>query len=151
MAHRSIIEEIQRLDPRRDCQRIVYLLTYHEFPFDTLRAVEFALYRTFAIPSISLAVDLAVLASSNVWWEGTGGQGDESRTRIGVLGGDSDLQRLHHTGQPPEQVRDALCRIAARPFGLEPHRDTGFPPVAPVRRRPVRVGHADTPARPRDI
>jgi hypothetical protein len=41
------------LDPRKDCQRIVYLMTYHEFPFDTLRAVELALYRAFAVPSIS--------------------------------------------------------------------------------------------------
>jgi hypothetical protein len=53
MRSRPIVEEIRRLDPQRDCQRIVYLMTYHEFPFDTLRAVEFALYRTFASPSIS--------------------------------------------------------------------------------------------------
>jgi hypothetical protein len=53
MPRRSILDEMRRLDGRKDCQRIVYLMTYHEFPFDTLRAVEFALYRAFAVPSIS--------------------------------------------------------------------------------------------------
>jgi ER-bound oxygenase mpaB/B'/Rubber oxygenase, catalytic domain len=53
MLRRTILDEMRRLDAEKDCQRIVYLLTYHEFPFDTLRAVEFALYRAFAVPSIS--------------------------------------------------------------------------------------------------
>jgi hypothetical protein len=53
MPRRSNLDEMRLLDPRKDCQRIVYLMTYHEFPFDTLRAVELALYRAFAIPSIS--------------------------------------------------------------------------------------------------
>src|SRR6185369_4071251 len=53
MPRRTILNEILQLDPRKDYRRIVYLDTFHEFPFDHLRAVEFALFRTFAVPSIS--------------------------------------------------------------------------------------------------
>jgi ER-bound oxygenase mpaB/B'/Rubber oxygenase, catalytic domain len=51
------LEEILRLDPVRDHQRIVYLDTCFEFPFDTTRALEFALFRTFAVPSIGGLLD----------------------------------------------------------------------------------------------
>lgn len=51
------IDEIQRLDPLADHQRIVHLSTCYEFPFDTTRALEFALFRTFAVPSISALLD----------------------------------------------------------------------------------------------
>jgi hypothetical protein len=53
----AILEEIRRLDPVTDHQRIVFLSTCHEFPFDTTRALEFALFRTFAVPSISALLD----------------------------------------------------------------------------------------------
>jgi hypothetical protein len=51
------LDEILRLDPVRDDQRIVYLDTYYEFPFDTTRSLEFALFRTFAVPSIGGLLD----------------------------------------------------------------------------------------------
>jgi ER-bound oxygenase mpaB/B'/Rubber oxygenase, catalytic domain len=44
--------ELERLDPVRDCQRIAFLDACVEFPFDTTRSLEFALYRTYAVPSI---------------------------------------------------------------------------------------------------
>jgi hypothetical protein len=46
------LREIGRLDPVRDAQRIVFVDACLEFPFDTTRALEFALYRTYAVPSI---------------------------------------------------------------------------------------------------
>ncbi|HEY3182319.1 MAG TPA: oxygenase MpaB family protein [Gaiellaceae bacterium] len=46
------LEEIRRLDADRDHQRIVYLDVCFEFPWDTTRALELALYRTYAVPSI---------------------------------------------------------------------------------------------------
>jgi hypothetical protein len=52
-----VLDEIQSLDPEKDHQRIVFLSTCFEFPFDTTRALEFALFRTFAIPSISALLD----------------------------------------------------------------------------------------------
>lgn len=46
-------DRIRRLDPHRDHQEIVFLLSYHVFPWDSERSLEFALFRTFAVPSIS--------------------------------------------------------------------------------------------------
>jgi hypothetical protein len=51
------LREILQLDPERDCQRIVYLDTVYEFPFDTTRSLEFALFRTFGSPAISALLD----------------------------------------------------------------------------------------------
>ncbi len=57
MARFTILEEIRRLDPVADHQRIVFLSTCFEFPWDTTRALEFALYRTYCVPSISALLD----------------------------------------------------------------------------------------------
>lgn len=53
MASPRILDEIRSLDPFKDHQRIVFLSTCFEFPFDTTRALEFALYRSYCVPSIS--------------------------------------------------------------------------------------------------
>jgi hypothetical protein len=53
----SILEQILALDPERDHQRIVFLSTCYEFAFDTTRSLEFALYRTYCVPSISGLLD----------------------------------------------------------------------------------------------
>jgi hypothetical protein len=52
-----VLEEIRTLDPAADHQRIVFLSTCFDFPFDTTRALELALFRTFCIPSISRLLD----------------------------------------------------------------------------------------------
>ena len=57
MAARRWLREIERLDPERDHQRIVYLDTCFEFPFDIVRANELALFRTYAVPSIAALLD----------------------------------------------------------------------------------------------
>lgn len=49
----SHLDEIFTLDPERDHQRIVHLDVCYEFPFDITRALEFALFRTYCVPSIS--------------------------------------------------------------------------------------------------
>ena len=48
----QVLPEIRTLDPLRDHQRIAFLTARVDFPWDTTRALEFALFRTFAIPSI---------------------------------------------------------------------------------------------------
>lgn len=53
MSKSPVLPEIETLDALRDHQRIVFLSTRVDFPWDTTRALEFALFRTFAIPSIS--------------------------------------------------------------------------------------------------
>src|SRR5262245_32407899 len=57
MSRFQILDEIRRLDPVMDHQRIVFLTTCYEFPWDTTRALEFALYRTYCVPSISGLLD----------------------------------------------------------------------------------------------
>ena len=52
-----VLDEIRTLDPAADHQRIVFLSTCFDFPFDTTRALELALFRTFCIPSISRLLD----------------------------------------------------------------------------------------------
>lgn len=53
----EILREIERLDPERDHQRIVHLSFGYEFPWDSIRALEIALYRTYCVPSISALLD----------------------------------------------------------------------------------------------
>ena len=53
----DILHEIERLDPERDHQRIVHLSFGYEFPWDSIRALEIALYRTYCVPSISALLD----------------------------------------------------------------------------------------------
>jgi len=43
--------------PRSRKQRIVFLSTRCDFPFDTTRALELALFRTYGVPSISGLLD----------------------------------------------------------------------------------------------
>jgi len=50
-AHPS--REIAGLDPEKDFERIVFLLTYQLFPWDIERALELALFSTYPVPSIS--------------------------------------------------------------------------------------------------
>lgn len=57
MSQHKSLQEILTLDPMRDHQRILFLMAAHEFPFDLVRSLEFALFRTFAVPSIASLLD----------------------------------------------------------------------------------------------
>lgn len=46
------VREIERMDPERDYLAIYRLTATYEFPWDITRALELALYRTYAVPSI---------------------------------------------------------------------------------------------------
>ena len=52
-----ILCQIEELDPVVDHQKILPLHMNLDFPSDTNRALEFALFRTFAVPSISQLLD----------------------------------------------------------------------------------------------
>lgn len=43
---------ISELDPGRDYHEIYRILAVHEFPWDMNQSLSFALYRTYAVPSI---------------------------------------------------------------------------------------------------
>src|SRR3954464_7121613 len=57
MPRTTILDQIRQLDPATDCQRVVFLSTCYEFPFDTTRALELALFRTYCVPSVSGLLD----------------------------------------------------------------------------------------------
>ncbi|WP_217144191.1 oxygenase MpaB family protein [Streptomyces sp. AC627_RSS907] len=46
------LERIRRMDPHEDASEIYRLSSAYEFPWDFARALELALYRTYAVPSI---------------------------------------------------------------------------------------------------
>ena len=94
--HRAL-EEILKSDPVRDHQRIVYLMTAYEFPFDITRALEFALFRTFAVPSIG-----GLLAR-------TGEFGARAQKRYDDT--DLILSQIYEFGYDSERGRAALRRM----------------------------------------
>lgn len=49
----AVLREIEGLKPSRDNERIAFLSAAYEFPWDTQRAYELALLRTFAVPKSS--------------------------------------------------------------------------------------------------
>lgn len=57
MARYSRLRRIQRLDPERDYQEIYRISVEYEFPWDVTRALEMALFRTYAVPSIGGLLD----------------------------------------------------------------------------------------------
>ncbi len=52
-AKSKILQKIESLDPVKDAWEIVQLSVFYEFPWDFNRALELALYKTFAVPSIA--------------------------------------------------------------------------------------------------
>ncbi len=42
----------EQLDPVRDCHEISLHVSAYDFPWDNLQALSFALFRTYAVPSI---------------------------------------------------------------------------------------------------
>ena len=57
MRESAHLREIRTLDPVADHRRIVYLDACFEFPWDTTRSLELALFRTFASPSVAALLD----------------------------------------------------------------------------------------------
>jgi hypothetical protein len=48
---------VARLDPETDYEEIVRIMFAHEFPWDLQQALSFALFRTYAVPSIGRLLD----------------------------------------------------------------------------------------------
>lgn len=48
----SVLEKIQHLDATADHQEIIRIVTAYEYPFLMQKALEFALFRTYAVPTI---------------------------------------------------------------------------------------------------
>lgn len=54
---RGVVEEIERLDPERDFERISFLSTNHDFPWDVEQSLSLAFFKTYGIPTISALLD----------------------------------------------------------------------------------------------
>jgi hypothetical protein len=52
MGRYDVLRRIERLDPARDFAEIYRLMGAYEFPWDMTQALSFALFRTYAVPSI---------------------------------------------------------------------------------------------------
>src|SRR5215213_1211402 len=100
MRRPAVLEQIRALDPQRDHERIVFLSTCYEFSFDTTRSLEFALFRTFCVPSIAGLLD------------GTG----EFRNRAQKRYDDTDIivSELMEHGYSSERGSRALARMNAQ-------------------------------------
>ncbi len=57
MSRYDILRRIQQLDPQQDCEEIYNLMGCYESPWDQIRSLEIALYRTYCVPSISTLLD----------------------------------------------------------------------------------------------
>lgn len=53
----DILNRVLALDPEKDHQEIVYLVGAYEYPWLLRKSLEFALFRTYAVPSISKILD----------------------------------------------------------------------------------------------
>lgn len=62
----SVLEEIDLLDPESDFERIVQLSCGVDFPSETAKAIEFALFRTFCVPSIAARLNRAMTAALSI-------------------------------------------------------------------------------------
>lgn len=97
MGRHDILHEIERLDPERDHERIVHLSFGWEFPWDSVRGLEVALYRTYCVPSISALLhrtgefhrhpqrrydDTAILVAEMCEWGYSQGRGREALERM---------------------------------------------------------------------
>ncbi|MEZ0229244.1 MAG: oxygenase MpaB family protein [Planctomycetota bacterium] len=80
MARSPVLERILSLDPARDHTEILYLSTRYDFPFDTVRSLELALFRTFAVPSIS-----AILARTGEFLERAARRYDDTDLLVSEL------------------------------------------------------------------
>lgn len=90
-------KETEALDPAVDFDRIVFLLSAFEFSWDIEKSLEFALFRTYAVPSIS-----GLLSRTG-----------EFRLRTRKRYDDTELllSEIAENGQNSEAGREAIARI----------------------------------------
>lgn len=134
-----VLPEILTLDPERDAARIARLSAGVDFPWDTRRAYEIALIKTFTVPSSS-----RLLVATGEFLERTAKRHDDTLAIIatlGLAGYDSEdgkralriMNRAHRAyAIPAEEYRYTLAL-----FVLEPIRwneRCGWRPLSDVER-----------------
>ncbi|WP_336049520.1 oxygenase MpaB family protein [Streptomyces sp. CA2R101] len=116
------LREIRRLDPERDFLRIYRIIATHEFPWDMTRALELALYRTYAVPSIGrlLAETAELTGRTQKRYDDTallldavvehGFDGEDGRTAIRRI---NQMHRSYDISN--EDMRYVLCTFVVMP------------------------------------
>ncbi|WP_328743151.1 DUF2236 domain-containing protein [Streptomyces caniferus] len=116
------LREIRRLDPERDFLRIYRIIATHEFPWDFTRALELALYRTYAVPSIGrlLAETAELTGRTQKRYDDTallldavvehGFDGEDGRTAIRRI---NQMHRSYDISN--EDMRYVLCTFVVMP------------------------------------
>jgi hypothetical protein len=111
------------LNPERDYQEIYRLLAAHEFPWDTNQSLSFALYRTYAVPSIG-----ALLARTGEFTERVQKRYDDTTLILdavlehgfGSTAGRTAIRRMNqmHRGYPisDDDMRYVLCTFVVVPI-----------------------------------
>ncbi|WP_345582961.1 oxygenase MpaB family protein [Streptomyces prasinosporus] len=116
------LERIRRMDPYREATEIYRLSTAYEFPWDFARALELALYRTYAVPRIGrlLAATAELTDRTQKRYDDTsllldavvehGFGSDRGRTAIRRING-------MHRGYdiPDDDMRYVLCTFVVMP------------------------------------
>jgi hypothetical protein len=97
VAHDAVLREIRSLDPLTDHQRIAFLTSLVEFPWDTTRSLELALFRAFAV-----AKGTGLLAGTGEFTERTQKRYDDTVLLLAEI--------LEH-GYDSERGKAALRRI----------------------------------------
>ncbi|KUL35068.1 peptidase [Streptomyces sp. NRRL F-4489] len=117
------LREIRRLDPERDFLRIYRITVTHEFPWDVTRALELALYRTYAVPGIGrlLAATGELTDRAQKRYDDTvllldtivehGFRSDDGRTAIRRING---MHRAYDIGN--DDMRYVLSTFVAMPI-----------------------------------
>lgn len=116
------LRHILRLDPETDYLRIYRLVAAHEFPWDLTRALELALYRTYAVPSIGrlLAETAELTDRSQKRYDDTallldavvehGFESEDGRTAIRRING---MHRAYDISD--DDMRYVLCTFVVTP------------------------------------
>ncbi|MFI6492479.1 oxygenase MpaB family protein [Streptomyces sp. NPDC050564] len=116
------LEQIRRMDPEKEASEIYRLTSAYEFPWDFTRALEVALYRTYAVPSIGRLLaetaeltdraqkrydDTALLLDAIVEHGFDGEQGRTAIRRINQMHRSYDISN--------EDMRYVLCTFVVMP------------------------------------
>ncbi|MFF3615694.1 oxygenase MpaB family protein [Streptomyces sp. NPDC002580] len=116
------LEQIRRMDPEKEASEIYRLTSAYEFPWDFARALELALYRTYAVPGIGrlLAETAELTDRSQKRYDDTallldaivehGFDGEEGRTAIRRI---NQMHRGYDIGN--EEMRYVLCTFVVMP------------------------------------
>ena len=139
MGRFDVLRRIERLDPERDFAEIYRLMGTFEFPWDMNQALSFALFRTYAVPSIG-----ALLARTGEFTERTQKRYDDTvlildavlEHGVGRAEGRTAIRRMNQMHRSYDIWNDDLRYVLAT-FVVTPIRwidDFGWRPMSEIER-----------------